>query len=199
MKYNILKNSSGVILPIYLQNLNSFVGSGLTGVSYSGAGIKCYYKKNTDPSVTLVTLVSGIVGTYVANGLVEVSSANAPGDYELCLPNAAFAAPPSGNVFLTATLYNVINALPVKIDIQLTDPPSNTSGSTFDSTVTEPSAVPAFPSTINQAVAFILQRAMNKETCTDNTAIVYKSDGTTVVGTASITDDGTTLTRGAYS
>lgn len=192
MKYSILKNSSGVILPIYIQDLTSPIGGGLTGVLPSTSGIKCYYKKNIDSSITSFNLRIGTVGTYVASGLIEISAANAPGDYELCLPQAAFSATASGNVFLTATLYNIPNALPTKIDIQLVDPPIYP---TFNYVVNEPSTAPSFPSNLNDAVAFILQRTVNKETCTSTLATVYKSDGTTPVATANITDDGSTLTR----
>lgn len=190
MKYQITKGSQSVILPIYIQDLSSAIGVGLTGVTPSTSGIKAYWKKNTDATPTAFNLAVGTVGTYVASGLVAVSNANAPGDYELCLPNAAFSdGTDNANVFLTATLYNIPNALPVKLDIQLKNTES----------ISEPSIIPNFPCTVSDMISFMFQRAHNKSTCTDSDTTVYKSDDTTVLGTATLADDGSTLVRSQYS
>lgn len=196
MKYTIQKNSTGVILPIFLQDLSSPIGAGLSGVLYNSSGLSCYYKKNTDSSVSTVTLVNGTVGTYASSSFIRVNDSLVPGDVELCLPNAAFVAPASGNYFLTATLRGVANMLPVKIDIQLVDPATSGSGG---GPISEPSAVPSFPCTADAMVSWLFARATNLETCTATGATVFKSDDTTPIASTTLSDDGTTLVRTRYN
>lgn len=199
MKYTIVKNSTGVIIPVYAQDLNSLTADGLSGITPSYSGIKAYYKKNTDPSVISLNLVQGTVGTYIASGIVAVSDTVAPGDLEFCLPNSAFVAPASGNYFLTATI-KAANMLPIKIDIQLVDPTSNSSGGGTGGayTVNEPSSVPTFPTTSDAALGWLLNRATAIEKNTATQAQICKRDGT-VIGTATLSDDGSQLIRGNFS
>jgi hypothetical protein len=66
-------------------------------------------------------------------------------------------------------------------------------------TYAELAAVPAATSTILAKLNWLFLRARNKVTETATTQTVYDDAGTGAVATSTISDDGTTLTRGEYS
>lgn len=200
MKYLIGKNSTNKIIPVFIQDTSNPYGAGLTGVVPSSSGLICFYKRNTDTSLTQFSLVSGVLGSYIASGIAPLSNSIAPGDYELCLPNACFA---TGADFVTATLYGVRNMLPVKIDIQLVDAPIGyvaTSGiapTSFQS-ISEPTSAPSFPCTPIDMTAFMFARSKHINKTDAQADFVYRSDGTTVLASGAVSDNGTTFTRGVY-
>jgi hypothetical protein len=57
------------------------------------------------------------VGTFTSSGFKEVDSANLPGCYQLCLPDAAFATGADGVI---ASLKGATNMAPVLLEVQLT-------------------------------------------------------------------------------
>ena len=60
----------------------------------------------------------------------------------------------------------------------------------------ELSALPGASPTILQLIQFLYQSIRFKETVTATTKTIYKDDGTTTLGTSTLSDDGTTFTRG---
>jgi uncharacterized protein YjbJ (UPF0337 family) len=62
----------------------------------------------------------------------------------------------------------------------------------------EVSSIPAASAPIGEKIAFTTQVARNKLLQTATTATISKDDGT-AVGTATVSDDGTTFTRGKFS
>jgi hypothetical protein len=61
------------------------------------------------------------------------------------------------------------------------------------------SAVPAMTAALPLAVNWIFAQARNKVDTTSSENRVYKDDGSTVLGTAALSDDGTTAVRGEYA
>lgn len=60
-------------------------------------------------------------------------------------------------------------------------------------------SVPSWPATPAQALAFLLAMVLNKRDQTSGTQQVYESDGSTVLGEAAVTDDGTTTAIGPFA
>lgn len=60
-------------------------------------------------------------------------------------------------------------------------------------------AVPAANATLGQKIDWLFQLARNKRTTTNAADTTFRDDGSTVVATAALSDDTTTLTRGEYS
>lgn len=92
-------------------------------------------------------------------------------------------APTSGD--LTTAMKASVNA--EVVDVIRTD------------TVAELAAVPAATSTLMDKVNFLFMRARNKMTQTAATQILKADDGSTTVATSTVSDDGTTATRGEFS
>lgn len=61
------------------------------------------------------------------------------------------------------------------------------------------SSVPAITASAKDALNWLFALARNKITQTSSTQTLKKDDGTTTVGTASVSDDGTTFTRNEWS
>jgi hypothetical protein len=61
------------------------------------------------------------------------------------------------------------------------------------------SAVPAANATWLDQLSFLFMGKRNKHTTTATTDIIKKDDTTTTMATATISDDGTTFTKGEYS
>ena len=66
-------------------------------------------------------------------------------------------------------------------------------------TVSELSAPPAANSTLRDKITWIFQWLRNKSTQTATQRRLYADDGTTVVSTETVSDDGTTYTKGEQS
>lgn len=63
----------------------------------------------------------------------------------------------------------------------------------------DPSAVPAATASAIDVMSWLLTMSRNKLTTTATTTLVKADDGTTTIGTSTISDDGTTFTRGEYA
>jgi hypothetical protein len=63
----------------------------------------------------------------------------------------------------------------------------------------ELASIPTTTSPLRQQVQFVFQLFRNKRTVTVDTETLYKEDGSTVLGTSTISDDGTTFTHGEIS
>lgn len=92
-------------------------------------------------------------------------------------------APTSGD--LTSTMKASVNA--EIVDVLRTD------------TVSELASVPAANATLSDKINWLFMKARNKITQTATTQLVMADDGTTTVGTSTVSDDGTTATRGEFS
>lgn len=69
----------------------------------------------------------------------------------------------------------------------------------FASTLAEASAVPAANASLWAKINYVFILARNKITQTATTQIVKADDGTTTVATSTVSDDGTTFTRGEFA
>lgn len=65
--------------------------------------------------------------------------------------------------------------------------------------MTPPTGVPASNATMLQAMAWLFMLSRNKITQTSTSQVVKADDGTTTVATSTVSDDGTTFTRGKFA
>jgi hypothetical protein len=196
---------TGVMLPVYIQDLSSPVGGGITGLTPNSIGMSGYYYRDTANSLVSFPFVSGVLGTYIASGIVPVDNLLAPGDYVICPPNAAFA---SGAKFVTINVYGANNMLPVKMKFFLGDAPLTylapgaITRNTYSS-LNELTNAPSFPANPSDILIWLAMRAANQSVTTSNPSgsggqdIVYNSSSVPV-GSAVFTDSGASFTRNRY-
>lgn len=96
---------------------------GLTGLVFNTGSLVCYYHRNTASSAVSMSLATMTLGTWATNGFKEVDSANAPGIYQVCLPNLAVA---TGADSVTLKCKGAANMEETQLRVNLTGP--NTTG-----------------------------------------------------------------------
>ena len=69
----------------------------------------------------------------------------------------------------------------------------------LDAANTELAAIPTTIGSLREFLQFVFQYLRNRKTSTATTVSVYKEDATTALGTATISDDGTTFDHGEFS
>ena len=90
-KLSVTGGATSFIDEIILEDDSVSTGVGKTGVAFGDAGMSWYYKKQGDAAYTQITLATATEGTYTSGGFIESDSTNAPGSYEVGIPNAAIA------------------------------------------------------------------------------------------------------------
>ena len=201
------RNNTNVLMPIFIQDMSSPFGAGLSGLTNSTAGLSCYYHRDIDTAPTVVPLANLTVGTYNASGFAPVSNTVAAGDYQFGVPNACWAS--SGN-YTTITLAGANNMLPIKMRFFLTDAAVGyvaTSGISSASYVkmAELSTVPTWPISLADGINWMTARSINKTITVSNANpsggadVIYKQDNATTIGSGTWADDGTNFTRNKYA
>jgi len=117
MKLAKLAGATSEIWQIFIRDSSSTTGAGLTGLAFNTSGLTAYYNRDTDSAPTAITLVTMTAGTFTSSGFKEISSANMPGWYQFCPPNAALA---SGAKSCAFHLKGATNMAPLPIEVQLT-------------------------------------------------------------------------------
>jgi len=116
-KRTIPPGTTSVILDVFIQDSTQTDGRGLAGLVHNSASLTAYYHRDTAAAAVAVTLVTMTVGTFTSSGFKEISSANMPGCYQLCLPDAAFA---SGAKSVSVLLKGAADMAPLALEVQLT-------------------------------------------------------------------------------
>jgi hypothetical protein len=116
VKLEKLAGITSEIWQVFIRDSSSTTGAGLTGLAFGSSGLTAYYNRDTDSSPTVINLVTMTAGTFTSSGFKEVSSANMPGVYQFCPPNAALAAGAKSCFFL---LKGATNMAPLPIEVQL--------------------------------------------------------------------------------
>jgi hypothetical protein len=65
--------------------------------------------------------------------------------------------------------------------------------------MTELTSVPGVTASVLQALTWVFELSRNKVTQTATTQIVMRDDATTTLGTSTVSDDGTTFSRGEFA
>jgi hypothetical protein len=151
------------------------------GTGYAGTG-------NTIPTVTSVT------NTVNANAVQISGDTVAADNAEAFFDGTGYAGTnnviPTVTTTATATAVTTVNGLANAAVDNILDRAMSAELASLPS-----QTVP----TVRQMLQLIYQRWRNRYTITATTAINYKADGTTALQTATVSDDGTTVVRGAGS
>jgi hypothetical protein len=124
------------------------------------------------------------------------------GTFADCTNEATEIATGSGVYFLDLTATEM-NADTVAIIVKTTTSGAKTTTLVcYPYTIAELSAAPAFGAggmSVEDALSWLVAQQRNKVTQTSTTTTLFKDDGSTTESTSTITDDGTTLTRGEFT
>lgn len=116
MKLDIKLGATSNIMQVFIRDSSSTTGAGLTGLTNASSGLTGYYHRDTDTTATAISIVSMTVGTFTSGGFKEIDSANMPGWYQFCPPDACFA---SGAKNVGIHMKGVTNMAPLPFEIQL--------------------------------------------------------------------------------
>lgn len=118
MKLLVPKGATALLVDIFVPDVQSGGGAGLTGLANDTAGLAAYYHRNTEANDVEIELAAMSLGTWASGGFVEVDSTNMPGVYQLGLPNALLA---DGADSAVVMLHGAAGMAPVLLEVQLTD------------------------------------------------------------------------------
>jgi len=191
------KGSTAQLIEVFLQDASRTDGGGLTGLTWASAGLKVSYRRRGSAGgMVSITLGAGTRGTWNSGSFVEIDSVNAPGRYELSLPNAVLA---SGANAAHLTIVGAVNLVQKEIDIDLDGLDSVQLGAKgLDGML---------PDLANDATArasglgmlrWLFNRFANQHTQNATEQQVYNDAGS-VLSTLATTSDGTTVTIGKSS
>lgn len=169
------------ILQLYIRDQNSPVGSGLTGLSSSTAGLTAYYIRDTDSAPTHIPLRGMTVGTFQASGIAPIDNTKMPGSYQFCPPDVCFVNSTSVHILL----YGVENMEPLPIEIDL-GRVSVASGAIADKFLARNIAGGSDGGRTVQQALYPLR---NKWTATTGVYTVYGTDDTTISWSSTMSSD----------
>ena len=115
-KLAIKKDSTSVILYVFVQNSSVTTGAGLTGLAYNTASLVAYYVRPAAASAAITLATQTTTGAYSSGGFVEVDATNMPGIYRFDVPNAVIA---TGVNSVVVMLKGATNMVPVVLEIDL--------------------------------------------------------------------------------
>lgn len=190
---NMIAGVTSNLLRVFIGNSTVSTSAGLSGLTAGSSGLTAYWLRDGNPTTTPITLTASTVGTFTSGGFAEVDSTHMRGIYEMGLPNAMMTA---GATKVTLFLQGAtsMSDTPVMIDLASGDPFAALTTTTY----AQPSAVLSTSATLTAMVGWLALIGRNKLTTTNTVQTVYASDGATVVSQATVTDDGTTVTRGSF-
>jgi hypothetical protein len=203
-KAKVLAGTTSYIADIFIQDTSSTTGAGLTGLNNASAGLTAFYTRKGQATWTAISLTAGTVGTWSSGGFKETDATDAPGFYELGVPNAVLA---TGAVGAVISLRGATNMAPTGLEFELDAinyqdsvrhgatalpnvaagaagglPLGNASGQvTSDLTQAVPTTNTAH--TIGDALNAARAQGFGKWTLVGTTLTLYASDGTTAVRT----------------
>lgn len=186
---------------LYIRAFDTATGKPKTGLTYLTSNLVIYSSLNGAAPASIGTLSTMTEGTWTSLGFKEC--ANVPGLYQVGIPNAKLSSA-VGNIVLSGRItsddtvffrdesiaISGANLYATKTDANVTQ-----FGGT-DIATTELTAVPAANSSLDKMIRWLFLLARNKITQTATTQTVYADDGTTTVATSTVSDNGTTATRG---
>ena len=115
------KGATSQIIPFPAYDSSSLTGKLLAGLVFNTTNLVAYYNRNgAAGSAVEIELKTATKGTWTTDGFVAVDATNMVGDYELHVPDAAFA---DGADSISIKVYEVtttaLNLVPVNIEISL--------------------------------------------------------------------------------
>lgn len=117
MKDFVPVNVTNIMRDIFIPDLTSTSGSGLTGLVNSTSGLKMSYHRDSEAAAVLVSLQAMTVGTFTDRGFSQISSGISPGMYQIGFPNSMWLANAQA---VSALLWGAPNMPPIPIEFGLT-------------------------------------------------------------------------------
>lgn len=115
--FTVTKGATSVILPVSIYDSSSTTGAKLAGLAFNTASLTAYYNRmGASGAATAITLATATKGTWATGGFVAIDGTNMPGDYELHVPDAAFA---TGVNEVSIQLKGAANMVPVNLTVHL--------------------------------------------------------------------------------
>jgi len=211
MKLKIKEGTASKLIRIFIQDSSSTTGAGLTGLVYNSSGLTAYYLPEGDATATAITLATMTAGTWASGGFDEVDATNMPGVYEVGLPDAVVDATSEGSVLVM--LKGATNMAPVLAEIELDAIDYRTGLNDISAaqvnaevldvlnvdTFAEPASIPAATSSLIDKISWLFTLNRNKLTQTSTTLTVRNDADGADIAASTVSDDGTTFTRGEYT
>lgn len=190
----IIAGSTSVLVRLFVANSSVTTGAGLTGTTAGTAGLVGYYIGDGDTGTTQITFTSSTVGTWVSGGFKEVDSSRMPGIYEIGLPNAVLATTSTKTTVYVSGVTNMQDTV-----LFIDKPTGDAYAALATNTYGQPAAVIPATTTLINKIGWLAALARNKITTTNAVQTLFADDNSTTVSTATVTDDGTTATRGKFT
>ena len=92
MKLEIAPGLTDISLVVFIQDITSVEGAGLTGLLFNSAGLACYYIRPGAAAVQLALANVAVAGAHADGGFIEIDATDMPGWYRLDLSDAIIAA-----------------------------------------------------------------------------------------------------------
>lgn len=140
-KLAIVKGTTSKLINVFVQDSSVTTGAGLAGLVYNSGSLTGYYIREGDSSATAITLATMTVGTWASGGFKEIDATNAPGLYQLGIPDAALA---SGAKSVIVYLKGAANMAPVVLEIELTATDNQTQAQYIQSALKKNTALTGF-------------------------------------------------------
>lgn len=210
---DIVKDSTNKSVVIRI--IDSATGLPEEAVEHDTAGIAMWYRREGATKQTVATAALANLASDHADGGIEHID---DGYYRFDLPNAAFATAVDGVMIGgTVTGMIVIGAYIDLITAPATAANVTSAHSTTDGLITALNNVsateidnpikadtyslpgqgaPTLTPTLEEAIMYLYKQFRNKETQTATQGKLYANDGTTVDQLSTVSDDGTTFTKG---
>lgn len=194
-KENFYPGSTSTLLRVFIGDSSVTTGAGKTGITAGSASLTCYYLRDGNPGTTQITLTASTIGTWTSGGFVEVDATHMPGVYEIGVPNAVLTASARKATIFLQGATNMQNTF---VDIDMLE-----TGDAYAALVTTTyaqaaAALSTASNTIPQMLAWLATISSNKVATTISTQTLFAGDNSTTVAAATVSDDGTTATRGRY-
>lgn len=191
---SIIAGSTSVLVRLFVANSSVTTGAGLTGTTAGTSGLIGYYVRDGDTGSTQITFTTSTLGTWVSGGFVEADQTHMPGIYEIGLPNAVLATTSAKATVYLSGVTNMQDTV-----LFLDKPTGDAYAALATNTYAQPAAVIPATATLVQKIGWIAALARNKITTTAAVQTLFADDNSTTVSTATVTDDGTTATRGKFT
>lgn len=116
-KFQLKSGTTSKMLNLFVQDASKTTGAGLTGISNNTSGLLAHYIREGESSSNPIAIVSAVIGTFTAGGIIEIESSAMPGLYQIGLPNAVCSANAKS---ATVYYFGAANMVPSLLEIELT-------------------------------------------------------------------------------
>jgi hypothetical protein len=115
MKLSRKQGATSQILQIFIQDVASVNGVGISGLTNLTPNLVAYYNKDTSPAPIQIPLARMVCGTYTASGFKEINPGKMQGWYQFCPPDVCFVSGCTVGIHIAGAAIMV--PLPIEIDV----------------------------------------------------------------------------------